>query len=144
MKENLLIQREILNSIEASEHSLLFEQFYEHAIGGFEKCITPDRSPEQAYNIRLLGEKGLVRIDRTAGDEPWLMEAGPEPIYAETYLRLSPEGHSFLSSQTFKARCLKIISLIGKGLTLSSGQIAISIITAAATVLVLRYFGLGN
>lgn len=87
---------DILKKVEASDYPLKFEEYSEHEIGGFEQTKTPGWSQEQAYEIGQLVRRGLVEISTTKGDEPWLMEAGPEPVYKETYVFLTPAGHDFL------------------------------------------------
>lgn len=102
----------ILRRVEAADSYLKFEEYSEHEIGGFEQTRTPDWEAEEAYEIMQLVRRGLLEISETKGDEPWLMEAGPEPVYKETYVFLTPAGHDFLEelTKTWWAKQIKALS----------------------------------
>jgi hypothetical protein len=90
---------EILRRVEAADANLLFQEFSEHEIGGFEEEQTSEWTREEAYEIQQLVRRGFLEISETKGDEPWLNEAGPNSVYKETYLFLTPAGHDFLEDQ---------------------------------------------
>jgi hypothetical protein len=144
VKEDLAIQLRVLRKAEAAENYLLYKQFYTHGIGGYEECETPDWSNDDAYNIALLIEKGFLAESKTKGDEPWLGGPEPEAVHTEIYVRLTPNGHEFVRESSGFGRLRKWIGLTFRGLAMTSGQIFVSVVTAAATVFVLKYLGLGD
>lgn len=144
MKEDLVFQLDVLKRAENSESYLLYKQFYTHELGGHEVCETPDWSHSEAYNIGLMLEKGFLAENITKGDEPWLGGGEPEAVHSEVYVRLTPAGHAFLRESSFGGRARKFTGAVFRGLAMSSGQIAVSVVTAALTVLLLGFLGLGD
>ena len=92
MKRDRSIRKTILKRLDESEYRLVFRKYKTHELGGFEVYDHPEWTDEEAYNIDLMIEEGLVVQDFTKGDEPWLdsYEGG---VYKESYVRLSSLGH---------------------------------------------------
>ena len=140
MKENLKLQKELLVRLEAAPYGLLFEEFFENPHGGFEESRTPEWSDEETYNLRLLVEKGLVRLQKTKGDEPWLFVGAPGDTYAETYAQLTAAGHGYIAKHGFRGWLSRQIKALWNNVL----TILVTVLSTLAGAWALNLLGLGN
>ena len=136
-KEDRQLQLRILKRLESHEYEeFLFEQFAEHE-DGFEIGSSPEWSVEEAYNIRLMLDRGELVMTDSKGDEPWLGDPVPCSPYRETYVRLSADGHLKLADAGVRGWFRRQ----GAGTAQNIMTIIISVVSAVAIAWALNQFG---
>lgn len=140
MKRDKTTRLKILKkAIKANNRFLRYEEFYwndPHIGGSYPKYI--DWNDAETYSIELMIEDELLRKEVISGapHHSCHVEDDAAPC-AESFLYITNKGFDFVESSGLWFRAKRLVRL---AFELTFGQIAVSVLTAVITVLVLQYF----
>ncbi|WP_139194230.1 hypothetical protein [Roseovarius nanhaiticus] len=127
------LQEKILQRIEDHKYEWISFQTFWRGSHGFTIEETPDWTDNEAFNIRILIEDGLLQIEDDK-DGPWLGDGFADP-YAANHIRITGDGHRWLESRSWFRR-------IGLNIASNVPTIFVSVVIALISAGLLKLLGL--